>query len=80
MLEKARKVIDYEKKKETKALKTSMTGGKNSLVGAGHNMMQGTAHSAMYKSGMSGAGGKNSGFGTYTQEDLQLVADEEEAR
>ena len=58
----------------------SMTGGKSSLVGAGHNMMQGTAHSAMYKSGMSGAGGKNSAFGTYTQEDLQLVADEEEAR
>lgn len=31
-----------------------MTGGKSSLVNAGHNMMQGTAQSAMYKSNMSG--------------------------
>ena len=56
-----------------------MTGGKSSLVSAGHHMMQGTANSQMYKSNQSG-GVKNSGFGTYTQEDLQLVADEEEAR
>jgi hypothetical protein len=42
-----------------------MTGGKSSLVSAGHHMMQGTANSQMYKSNQSG-GGKNSGFGTYT--------------
>ena len=29
---------------------------------------------------MSGAGGKNSGFGTYTQEDLMALEEEEESR
>jgi len=34
----------------------------------------------MYKSNMSGAGGKNSGFGTYTKEDLLALEEEEESR
>jgi hypothetical protein len=57
----------------------NMTGGKgSSLVGAGHQMMQGTANSKMYSSQM--GGGKNSGFGTYTKEDLMLLEEEEDAR
>lgn len=45
--------------------KMGMTGGKSSLVGAGHSMMQGTANSNMYKSQVS-AKGTTGGFGTYT--------------
>ena len=82
LLEKARRVIAYENKKEGKAAagknKMNMTGGKSSLVGAGHAMMQGTANTQMYKSQMSA--GQNSNFGTYTKEDLMALEEEEEAR
>jgi len=54
-----------------------MTGGKSSLVGAGHAMMQGTAQTKMYASQQSG---KGSGFGQYTREDLMALEEEEEAR